>query len=181
MAENLNFKIGNSWCYDNNNSYCNKYGRLYDWNTAMRACPAGWRLPNRADWNDLVKVAGGKNAGRNLKSSTSGWNIGGNGNDMYGFSALPGGSWYNGFYNAGHWGNWWSATEWWSAGSNAWYRSMSSNYTGVDELNNLKINGFSVRCFQDVQDATHTAPARSKTPIKSWDDLNTGDFGNPDW
>ena len=49
MAENLNFQTGSSWCYNNNNSYCNTYGRLYDWNSARNACPAGWRLPTRQD------------------------------------------------------------------------------------------------------------------------------------
>jgi uncharacterized protein (TIGR02145 family) len=34
MAQNLNYQTGNSWCYDGDNSNCEKYGRLYDWNTA---------------------------------------------------------------------------------------------------------------------------------------------------
>jgi len=39
MAENMNYQPpkGNSWCHNNDNSRCNKYGRLYDWNTAMNA------------------------------------------------------------------------------------------------------------------------------------------------
>jgi hypothetical protein len=72
MAENLNFKTDNSFCYRNNEINGQKYGRLYDWNTAMSACPNGWRLPTDDDWNDLVEVAGGNVAGRNLKSIT-GW------------------------------------------------------------------------------------------------------------
>ncbi|MDR3000768.1 MAG: hypothetical protein LBU89_05835, partial [Fibromonadaceae bacterium] len=34
MAENLNYKVAdslNSWCYDDDDSNCEKYGRLYDW------------------------------------------------------------------------------------------------------------------------------------------------------
>ncbi|MCL2184158.1 MAG: fibrobacter succinogenes major paralogous domain-containing protein [Chitinispirillia bacterium] len=84
MAQNLNFKTGNSWCYEDNESNCRKYGRLYDWNTAMSACPAGWRLPGNAEWNDLTKSAGGQwiyvgnaiaywgGVGKKLKSKT-GW------------------------------------------------------------------------------------------------------------
>jgi len=84
MAQNLNFKTGNSWCYEDNESNCQKYGRLYDWNTAVSACPSGWRLPAREDWNDLVKSAGGQrkelgnaraywsSVGKKLKSKT-GW------------------------------------------------------------------------------------------------------------
>ncbi|MCL2220523.1 MAG: fibrobacter succinogenes major paralogous domain-containing protein, partial [Chitinispirillia bacterium] len=84
MAQNLNFKTGNSWCYEDNESNCQKYGRLYDWNTAMSACPSGWRLPDNKDWNDLTKRAGGQlielgdgdaywsSVGKKLKSKT-GW------------------------------------------------------------------------------------------------------------
>ena len=69
MAENLNYptqNIGNSWCYDENNSNCNKYGMLYDWNGARTSCPSGWHLPSREEWNDLVSKAGGSTAGMKL-------------------------------------------------------------------------------------------------------------------
>lgn len=45
MAENLNYKSDNSWCYENNAANCQKYGRLYTWERAMTACPDGWHLP----------------------------------------------------------------------------------------------------------------------------------------
>lgn len=54
MAENLNHEVGNSWCYNDNPVNCDVYGRLYDWQTAMTACPQGWRLPNDEDWNALT-------------------------------------------------------------------------------------------------------------------------------
>jgi uncharacterized protein (TIGR02145 family) len=146
MAENLNRATGNSWCYENNESNCKKYGRLYDWNTAMKACPAGWRLPTRDDWNNLVEVAGGDVAGTKLKSKT-GWN----GTDDFGFSALPGGyrSTDGSFYGAGNLGYWWSATEYDASG--AWDRGMDSGYEYVDEYNDYfrKGNGLSVLCSQD--------------------------------
>jgi uncharacterized protein (TIGR02145 family) len=43
MAENLNYQpeTGKSWCYNDSDSYCEKYGRLYDWEAAMKVCPAG--------------------------------------------------------------------------------------------------------------------------------------------
>ena len=34
-------------------------GRLYDWHTAQRACPKGWRLPTRREWENLIKFYGG--------------------------------------------------------------------------------------------------------------------------
>ncbi|MCL2220128.1 MAG: fibrobacter succinogenes major paralogous domain-containing protein [Chitinispirillia bacterium] len=61
MAQNLNYATpGGSFCYDNDLSNCAKYGRLYDWKTAMKACPAGWRLPGNKEWSDLTKSAGGQ-------------------------------------------------------------------------------------------------------------------------
>lgn len=132
MAENLNFKAVNSRCYADKEANCKTYGQLYDWNTAMSACPAGWRLPARKDWNDLASAAGGEeDAGKNLKSKT-GWNdwvcdrgmlmdgrdctlakaYTGNGTDRFGFSAAPGGSRIgNEFDGIGGYANWWSNSK----------------------------------------------------------------------
>jgi len=149
MAENLNFKTDYSLCYENNENNCQKYGRLYYWHEAMIACPVGWRLPTREDWNDLVQVAGGDVAGKKLKSKT-GWN----GTDKFGFSALPSGHKWRlwKFENIGESSSWWSATQS-SWGINfAYKRSVYSDYDGVREYenyHNCKTNGFSVRCVQN--------------------------------
>ena len=37
MAENLNYEVVDSWCYENKSSNCNKYGRLYNWEAANKA------------------------------------------------------------------------------------------------------------------------------------------------
>jgi hypothetical protein len=52
MAENLNYAINGSVCYENNDANCEKYGRLYTWNQAKKACPKGWRLPSNNEWNN---------------------------------------------------------------------------------------------------------------------------------
>jgi uncharacterized protein (TIGR02145 family) len=144
MAENLNYETGNSWCYGDNASNCKKYGRLYDWNTAMEGCPAGWHLPSRAEWTTLVNYAGGgSTAGKKLKTSSWG------GTDDYVFSALPGSALDIdlGFEVLGSWGYWWTATEY--TASHAYNRIMYSGYTSVDENYIYKDTGFSVRCLQD--------------------------------
>jgi len=146
MAENLNYQTASGyWCYKNDNSNCDKYGRLYDWNTARTVCPAGFHLPSRQEWNDLVNAVGG---GKKLKAR-SGWNNIGNGTDDFGFSALPSGGRYagGGFYDAGSNGYWWTATEY---GDNyAYYRHMSDRNGNVNEDNNGKDFGYSVRCVAD--------------------------------
>jgi uncharacterized protein (TIGR02145 family) len=151
MAENLNYdvpKVKTDVCYDKNKDNCAKYGRLYDWNTALKACPAGFHLPTAAEWAQLTDYIG-ERAGKKLKS-TSGWKGNGNGTDDYGFSALPGGYgyWDGSFHDAGSRGYWWSSTE--NGDKNAWYRDMSY---GSDEYvlgkRRDKSGLLSVRCVQD--------------------------------
>jgi len=149
-AENLNYKTGNSWCFGNKDSNCKKYGRLYDWNTAKTACPSGWHLPTRAEWNGLVAAAGDDAAGKALKSK-SGWDEDGNGTDAFGFSALPGGyRYYTGgsFGDVGKFGGWWTATE--NGNKGVYERGMYSEEDGVNEDDSFdKGFGVSVRCLQD--------------------------------
>lgn len=89
MAENLNFKTDGSFCPEGDERNCSKYGRLYSWEAAKVACPAGWRLPTRENFEKLMATAGEK-SGKALKAS-SGWFKKGNGDDALGFRALPAG------------------------------------------------------------------------------------------
>jgi len=148
MAENLNIKIGNSWCYKEINSYCDKYGRLYDWETAKKACPKGWHLPSKQEWDDLIDAAGGKGiAGKTLKAK-SGWDYN-DGTDAFGFSALPGGRGDTGgrFYHDGSFGNWWAATGNGRGTADGWYMAYNHDYVTEDGFN--VSNGLSVRCVKD--------------------------------
>jgi len=90
MAENLNYSQ-RSKCYDNKPANCDKYGRLYDWNTATEVCPKGWHLPNDVEWEILTATVGGKETAGKLLKAASGWDNNDNGSDSYGFSALSGG------------------------------------------------------------------------------------------
>ena len=53
MAENLKVtrdKDGNpldTYCYMDKDSKCEEFGQLYPWKDALKASPAGWRLPHR--------------------------------------------------------------------------------------------------------------------------------------
>jgi len=155
MAENLKYQPqpGSSWCYDNDSYSCGKYGRLYDWKTAKAACPSGWHVPSRQEWNDLVRMADGPlTAGKKLKART-GWNTKGNSTDDYGFSALPAGirNADGRFHGTGSCGFWWTGTEYGTTGtSGAYYRNICHAADVVDEDYNYKTNGFSVRCAEDV-------------------------------
>ncbi|MDR1759545.1 MAG: fibrobacter succinogenes major paralogous domain-containing protein [Fibrobacter sp.] len=147
MAENLNYTKSpiNSWCYDEDDANCDIYGPLYDWETAMAACPEGWHLPSREEWNTLVSFAGGLEAADRLKSA-DGWD----GAGRFGFNALPGGSrsYLSGnFSNAGNNGYWWTATE--NNSDNAYRMDMRSGNNEVTGMSNSKDYGYSVRCVKD--------------------------------
>ncbi|MDD3875869.1 MAG: FISUMP domain-containing protein, partial [Bacteroidales bacterium] len=140
MTENLNYSTGNSWCFNNNSSNCNTYGRLYDWNTARSVCPSGWHLPSKSDFEALLSNVGGSdsNAYHALKDGGSS-----------GFSALFGG-WrhHDGhFYYIGYYGYWWSSSE--RDASNAWNLYMYSSNQDASMSSYSKELGFSVRCLKN--------------------------------
>jgi uncharacterized protein (TIGR02145 family) len=156
MTQNLNYEAEGSVCYENDPAKGEKYGMLYDWNTAMKACPSGWHLPSDEEWQILFYFTVGKDItgnGKKLKAE-SGWNENkevnsGNGTDDFGFSALPGGygSSNGNFINVGNCGYWWSASEY--DANYAYSRSMGFNseytYWNYSEKSRL----LSVRCVMD--------------------------------
>ncbi|GBU22107.1 hypothetical protein R80B4_02012 [Fibrobacteres bacterium R8-0-B4] len=171
MAQNINYQANSgSWCYDDDNSNCEKYGRLYDWNTAKTVCPVGFHLPSREEWDNLLQAAGGERTqmdqgasknvlyngvGKKLKAR-SGWDdyydASGNGTDEYGFSALPGGI-YNvndgfGFTEIGDGGFWYKATEMDSGNAYGWFMYGDDS---VCESEGGKTRAYSVRCVADPE------------------------------
>ena len=58
MAKNLAFVSDSSWCYEDNLADCDENGRLYIWEEACNACPAGWRLATDKDWIQLEAFLG---------------------------------------------------------------------------------------------------------------------------
>jgi uncharacterized protein (TIGR02145 family) len=169
MAENLNFETKTSRCYDNNPKNCEKYGRLYDWETAKDVCPYGWHLPFDIEWDNLYRFSdgsGGKSslyisetAGKHLKAK-SGWNDhqgkSGNGSDTYGFAALPGGMGTadgRASSGIGSIGTWWSASqhEQRTITAHVYIRGMSNQeeYARVTRFESRNPMVISVRCVKD--------------------------------
>ena len=59
---NLNVNASSSYCYDDAEPNCNRYGRLYTWESAQRGCHSlgdGWRLPTDDEWRQMAKHYGG--------------------------------------------------------------------------------------------------------------------------
>lgn len=149
MAENLNFEVDSSYCYNDSAKYCTKYGRLYSWAAANRACPDGWHLPTIDEFETLFATVGKQSiAGKKLKSA-SGWNNDGNGTDDFGFTALPAGIRYgkDKYYNyEGHHANFWSSIK--NGSDSADYVNMFYGYDSVHVFVHDKNDGMSVRCLK---------------------------------
>ncbi|MCL2208351.1 MAG: hypothetical protein FWB90_09735 [Fibromonadales bacterium] len=154
MAENLNYEVkgflteGNSKCYDNNPANCIKYGRLYNRDEAMKACPKGWHLPSDAEWQKLIDFAGGnKVAGTKLKA-TSDWKND-DGTDDFGFSALPGGQ-FNSAFSYGVIGE---QGQYWSSESKSSYGTALYIYSGQNNVELAEDSYYpylhSVRCLKN--------------------------------
>src|SRR5688572_6683579 len=59
---NLNVNVSPSYCYEDAEANCRRYGRLYTWESAQRACASlgqGWRLPTDDEWRQMAKGYGG--------------------------------------------------------------------------------------------------------------------------
>jgi uncharacterized protein (TIGR02145 family) len=150
MAENLVYAAEDSKCYGEDSEVgihegitliktfplsnveiqvnCQKYGRLYNWETAIEVCPKGWHLPSNDEWNNLCDYVCNNTSTRipkvgkylKAKKDWSNWynykrkEKSGNGEDKFGFAALPGGCYDKSrdrFEFVSKYGYWWSATE----------------------------------------------------------------------
>lgn len=99
MGENLRYVTKESICYDVDNHACNNYGRLYTWTDAINACPNGWHLPKRAEWDSLIAWTGGEfRAGITLVEADSlGFNL------EFGFPPNPHGRYNNNETQSSYW------------------------------------------------------------------------------
>ena len=148
MAENLAYKTDSGcWAYNKQDSNMIKYGYLYNLETAKTACPVGWHLPSKEEFNSLLQNFGGagKNAFEALVPS---------GNS--GFAALLGGLRYNNgrFSNLDFSAIFWSSSQ--SSKTSAWYLYMNSENPTLMSSKDANVAcglgetlGFSVRCVRD--------------------------------
>lgn len=152
MGDNLNYNAEGSFCLDDDENNCMAYGRLYSWDVAQKACPAGFRVPTHADFEKLWTAAGADfNAGYLLKTNY-GWKGDTNGNDTLKFSAMPAGN----RFDDGTYGNLAKFAFFWTADDKSedipagearvWYltnKSMAFGYTAKS-----KKFAFSLRCVK---------------------------------
>jgi len=164
------------YCYDDEETNCALHGGLYCWDEAMQyvtnagiqgICPSGWHFPTDVEWCTLslfldptvnCSAVGwsGTDAGGKIKST--GTIEAGDGlwhqpnagaTNESGFTGFPSGnSATNGsFAYMGSYGYWWSSTEIGTA--TAWSRSPDYNSPMIVRGNNVKGEGYSLRCIRD--------------------------------
>ena len=177
MAENLNYKTENSYCYNDSTENCAKYGRLYVWSEAMDVCPEGWHLPDTTEWYTLlygtigdIAVVGIEEVGRNIRSK-NGWLNQGTGGidatDALGFSVLPGGSGDSGSYvGKGYNANFWTALSYSNRESYSVYISYNNAVAfSIDDKGIFE----SVRCLKGeavgASSSSSSAVSSSSVPI----------------
>jgi uncharacterized protein (TIGR02145 family) len=151
MSENLNFDSGRgSVCSGNVMENCEKYGRLYSWEAAKKACPVGWHLPSESEWNILISILGGKNtAGTKLKSKAGWGNFKADSINISGFSALPGGFRNKGGSSSGLGvdGYWWTESEY--DANDATYVNIKAKDPEINLIHGDKKNSGSIRCISN--------------------------------
>lgn len=179
MAQNLAFDTGSGcWAYQNYKINLEKYGWLYIWSAAQKACPAGWHLPSDAEWTKLevylqnngynfdgVETTGSDRTSHNKTAKSlaaaedwlysSGEGMVGNTDypeyrNKTGFSALGGG-----YYNVPS--NFFLGIgedgHWWTStqatATRGWLRHISFARVDFDRYNFGKEHAFSIRCIKD--------------------------------
>jgi uncharacterized protein (TIGR02145 family) len=150
MTQNLSVKMAGSYCYQEAEPTCSKYGRLYTWEAALHACESlgeGSRLPTDDDWRQMAKhyggisedsVDGGKGAYEALLTrGSSGFNalLGGNRSNDGQYARLEA----HGFY--------WTASED-NPASAVFYNFAHGKLALYRQTGGEKASAFSVRCIK---------------------------------
>src|SRR5688572_12235974 len=150
MSENLNLETPSSYCQEDSELNCRRYGRLYTWEAAQRGCQSlggGWRLPTNDEWRQFAKHYGGVRDDSNdtgraaykalLTGGSSGFNavLGGNREIDGKYARLEA----HGFY--------WTASE--SDASHAWLYNFGRGGLMLNRHSDgEKQRAFSVRCIR---------------------------------
>ena len=164
-AQNMNYEIvneegksKNNWCYNDDPEYCKKFGRLYNWEAAQKACPEGWHLPTADEWLELIEdhtceITQERDfpkqyhcAGTSLKT-VDGWEDGLTNTNEYGFSVMAAGFKVpKGFGGEGVMGEFWTSTDETETYAAFVEFGRVQDYAEIALID--KSNGLSVRCVK---------------------------------
>jgi uncharacterized protein (TIGR02145 family) len=140
MAENLSFQINDgSWPFDLIEENREKFGLLYSWDAAQKACPIGWGLPTKDNWQALIDFVG-------LEKISEGAlvDIKEGGTNSTGFAAVHGGC-IDGegfFYDS--FASFWTRSE---SKKGVWYVNLVTDTISLNQKDCKEWAGFSIRCI----------------------------------
>ena len=148
---NLNVNTMPSYCYDDAELNCRRYGRLYTWESARRVCQSlgnGWRLPTEDEWRRMVKDYGGvsEDSADRGKAAYKALLAGGSS----GFNALLGGgrSQDGEYARLDAHGFYWTASE--SDPASGWFYNFGRGGQALHrQSGGEKQRAFSVRCVRE--------------------------------
>lgn len=158
------------YCYENDESNCEIYGGLYQWDEIMHysnvegtqgICPPGWHIPTEEEWCTLTmfidtavdcQIYGnsGINACEKMKAIDYWYEFCGKRKDVFGFSALPGGEHeYSNIFNSLEF-----SAEFWSSTAQddfyAWCRLLECYEDQIIRESGYIMDAFSVRCIKNL-------------------------------
>lgn len=149
-------KTGSWVLYDNNNSYNNRHGKLYNWyavsmiaNGNKNICPAGWHVPIDEEWSVLVDYLGRDGIATQMKEVGTTSVNGVVSTNISLFTGLPSGVRTNlgNYYALGGQACWWSSTQ--KSTSTSWVRGCDFKGEEMERGYLDKVSGLSVRCLKD--------------------------------
>jgi uncharacterized protein (TIGR02145 family) len=165
MQENLSYrKVPGSVYYNSDSANYSHYGRLYNWQAALEACPSGWHLASDEEWKTLEIEMGMSIPNADIigwRGTTEGSKLVEGGTS--GFEVLFAGQWYPGNYygDEGDIGVFWTSTE--SDASNAWYRGFNTEHADIHRYAYPKDYKYSVRCLKNMLPVLTTTAATGTT------------------
>ena len=146
FAQNLNYSPANttSECYQNDPTNCFIYGRLYQGDEALTACPDGWHLASVEEWETLFDYVGGIESAHNLLAPYAMQQ-----GNLVGFNMLAGGWKAVNFTSLTERGYFWTSTEGEEPGFNRWITYKKDEYVSISESAFNVGNRMSCRCIKD--------------------------------
>ncbi len=156
-GEAWNAATAGAWIYYNNNNKMNgAYGKLYNWlavEDPRNICPAGWHIPDDAEWETLFNSLGGYEvaAAKLKETGTTHWAYSNEGStNESGFTGLPGGMRWGDYFDLGLTGFWWSSTDAQDYYNlDAYYIYFNRDLDAVSYGTGSKTNGISCRCVMN--------------------------------
>ena len=196
MAENLNYEYSfGTFCYQQQDSNCVRFGKLYTWAAAMDSigsfsqkgkncgyltqcsptypvqgvCPNNWHLPTIDEWKELFEFESINYVAKFLKSATGDWRGQWGSTNSSGFSAVPSGGLDYRNQNMGDNAFFWtSSISQEEPYSNSFYTFILHDQQSANYDNSSsRISAFSIRCLKNTPNNTIESSSSENTASSS--------------